>query len=754
MTDSYLGSWEKHTKGIGSKLLQKFGFKGRLGANEDGMAKAIEVSMRPAGLGLGFGDRERKAEISVTAPKIKRKPTEQGQLQDRDGWKRTRFSKLHTQELTGKQLVEQIMLDTSTSAVDTIVGSGLIIDMRYKDVKVLRDLSEMQDEIEVEVDAEVEVEMKSVASFGRELNFNLELLEGRAGSELRQMAGAIRAQKAQDIRLQQQLEALHKAHTAEMQRLQTLEQLQHLAQELHQLLQRIPVPVEKAMDTLRNMQLCSSADFDTLGCSQLLSVVASRVLEQVREAVQREEEEAASTFQCNVHNVRNACRHMSSLWQEDEQALQIIRRCAEQAILPETRRFFQNFWQPETQCEQGVQAMEALRELLSDSTYSALAEGFILPRLLNDVQKVQLQEDSSTADVTGRLHLWILPWLSVLRSKLAVLYPEVRRMLVKTLKQQLQPLLTESEHESELNTSLFISIPACALALQRGVCLLEPWREVFDADSLEALLGRAVLPALVTALRHHVTINPAQQELSLLQAVLAWARVLPAELMACLLSAELLSAWLQVLLDWLAQLVLKRVDRQDGGEELQLAAWYEGWRALLPASCLQHDLVLEALNRALDMLQEYLALQQTATESAMQSEVVNFQFRQQRALDTRRRSQQDLFILLRQRKQSSNAQSRLQELRQKTSGRRYTNSSGQHSLKDILATLAEQHGLAFAPRHGKEVRGKQLWTLGTTALYLDEQLVFVQDLAKGDWSPMTIDDLLQRSVSSVTAAGR
>eukprot|EP01032_Pedospumella_encystans_P022186 gene22186-25143_t len=42
-----IGTWEKHTKGIGLKLLQKFGFTGRLGAKENGVSRAIEVVVRP-----------------------------------------------------------------------------------------------------------------------------------------------------------------------------------------------------------------------------------------------------------------------------------------------------------------------------------------------------------------------------------------------------------------------------------------------------------------------------------------------------------------------------------------------------------------------------------------------------------------------------------------------------------------------------------------------------------------------------------
>ena len=51
-----IGQWEKHTKGIGKKLLQKMGFTGRLGAKETGICESVTVKVRPAQLGLGYGD--------------------------------------------------------------------------------------------------------------------------------------------------------------------------------------------------------------------------------------------------------------------------------------------------------------------------------------------------------------------------------------------------------------------------------------------------------------------------------------------------------------------------------------------------------------------------------------------------------------------------------------------------------------------------------------------------------------------------
>ena len=57
-----LGSWQKHTKGIGSKLLLKWGWKGEggLGKEGKGIAEPIEVKLRPKNMGLNFGDFEEK----------------------------------------------------------------------------------------------------------------------------------------------------------------------------------------------------------------------------------------------------------------------------------------------------------------------------------------------------------------------------------------------------------------------------------------------------------------------------------------------------------------------------------------------------------------------------------------------------------------------------------------------------------------------------------------------------------------------
>ncbi|CEO99055.1 G-patch domain-containing protein [Plasmodiophora brassicae] len=111
-------AFEKHTKGFGSKYLEKFGFVDRLGKSGTGLAAPIEAKQRPTNMGLGFDGVDAKP-VPKPKPPPKPKPARTPVQQ----WRRDLKQQQEVVYKTSSQMLEE-RFDVRASAVIDMTGPG------------------------------------------------------------------------------------------------------------------------------------------------------------------------------------------------------------------------------------------------------------------------------------------------------------------------------------------------------------------------------------------------------------------------------------------------------------------------------------------------------------------------------------------------------------------------------------------------------------------------------------------------------
>uniref|UniRef100_A0A8D0AUT6 Tuftelin-interacting protein 11 n=1 Tax=Sander lucioperca TaxID=283035 RepID=A0A8D0AUT6_SANLU len=490
-----IGTWEKHTKGIGQKLLQKMGYqpgKG-LGKNAQGIINPIEAKVRKGKGAVGAYGNERTQQSLQDFPVVDSEEEEEKEFQKELGqWrkdpassigkKKPKYSYRTVDELKAKGK----LAGRSTAASAGELAQVKVIDMTGREQKVYYSYSQMSNKHSVPDEGPPSLSAQDQKGSGfalPELEHNLQLLIDLTEQDILQSARRLQHEKDVVVSLSHELTATVVSECARIfETLQTDYYEEYKTMGLADLAVAVVQPLLKekvrSWDPLKDSSYC----LEDIG--QWRAILESR----------------------DLHNSApdsNMDPYHRLLW---EVWIPVMRPCV-------------SGWQPRIVGPM-VDCVEVWAPLLPVWILDHLMEQLILPRLQREVDNWNPLTD------TVPIHSWIHPWLPLLQSRLEPLYPPIRSKLSNALQRW---------HPSDASARL----------------ILQPWKDVFTPGAWEAFMVKNIIPKLALCLEELV-INPHQQQMEPFHWVMDWEGMLSPSSLVSLLDKNFFTKWLQVLCSWLS----------------------------------------------------------------------------------------------------------------------------------------------------------------------------------------------------------
>jgi tuftelin-interacting protein 11 len=274
------------------------------------------------------------------------------------------------------------------------------------------------------------------------------------------------------------------------------------------------------------------------------------------------------------------------------------------------------------------------------------------------------------------IHLWIEPWVAMLRVKIFTLYPKIRLKLAFVFK-----------NWNILDQSMII--------------MIAPWKNIWGAIEWNEFCARSIVPVLQNSIYLRLTLNPANQNLDILDSVFAWHGILKNRLLVQVLVSAFFPQFHQILRYWILH----------NPNYYEIIDWFVGLKGLLPQDILDHDCIQHQLKHALetvDVAKTGIGLLPSFTSTT--PELNQFKIDRQISVEKRR-----LLAV----PESSDADL---------------------SFKKLLEHFAEMHEIDFVPKPFRHVDGLQAF--GSISVILDVSRHMLKAYLNKHWVPISMEAAL------------
>ncbi|GMF47469.1 unnamed protein product [Phytophthora fragariaefolia] len=688
--------WEKHTTGFGTKMLAKMGFKGRLGKKEDGVSATIAVKMRPAQMGIGFGDfveasnlkQNRKLQKELKGENVE---DEEGAgsgvaaVEDDTLWRKRKV-------LAGRRKHKRAA-ELAQEAQKRHKRSDVVLDMRGPSVRVLSGVAAAYDVDPQRVEA-------AKPKLGDELIYNVRMVVNMAEGKIYDLTHKIDANTESVAAMKKEAKMIKAQLNIDDVRLQHIQAMVRKMKELDKLREQAleMKSVEPVLSHLRSVRSSYPLEFDAQKLQQLVPSICMPPLRALlMESSLLEPKSRAGV----VHQFRLVQAFLTELPSkraatdaDTTSVLPVIREktladgddlynyVLEETLWPAVVQCVNVDWQPKIAPSDCVDAFLALRPRLSHLFEEAFLDQLVLSRLKKECNLWNPRSD------TISIHEWLLPWLPYIGSTIKSLYPDIRLALASALNQW---------HPSDLSV----------------LAVLSPWRELWGEREYGKFTHRHIVRKLIRCLHREFEINPENQSLDALRWVLAWKDHLPHRQFIALLEGEFFPKWIKVLRKWVS-----------GSPSLvELEKWYTGWKLLFEKN------KLAANERLLVYFHGALMLMQVAAASVgLPSE------RRPPVPELNSRAPMNYQDALAFAQDDEVKESPSPEV--KTSPRSVSRAV---SLKDVIENLAITHNVTFMPKGFHD--GQQVYAFGKHQIIIEQGVVFMEE-SKGSFKPVDLEQLL------------